>query len=97
MTNSTRSTNPKEHKHTLHKHERRNIETPEDHINHCFDYLRQAIMCAGDTTLEKAIVGEDGQIKRDVEGWDVEHQCRDYNAIYAFATENHAHNETGID
>ncbi|KIN07699.1 hypothetical protein OIDMADRAFT_16278, partial [Oidiodendron maius Zn] len=24
------------------------------HVDHCVDYLRQAIMCAGDTTLEKA-------------------------------------------
>jgi hypothetical protein len=53
-------------------------------------------MCAGDTTLEKAIIGKDGEVKRDVEGWGVEHVCRDYSTIYEFATANHAHNETGI-
>jgi hypothetical protein len=24
------------------------------HINHCFEYIRQAIMCAGDVALEGA-------------------------------------------
>jgi len=54
-------------------------------------------MCAGDTTLEHAIIGDDGKRKRVVEGWDVEHVCRDYDTIYTFAAENHAHNQTGID
>ncbi|KAL7913106.1 hypothetical protein GGI35DRAFT_442027 [Trichoderma velutinum] len=27
----------------------------DEHLNHCFEYLRQSIMCTGDTTLEKAV------------------------------------------
>jgi hypothetical protein len=54
-------------------------------------------MCAGDTTLEKSIVGEnDGLVKQDVEGWGVVHECKDYGAIFDFAEGLHATNEFGI-
>jgi hypothetical protein len=43
------------------------------HTIHCFDYLRQAILCAGDTTLEGTT--EYG------EGWGSLHQCKDIDAI----------------
>jgi hypothetical protein len=97
LSNSSTYSDTEKHIHSLHRHERRKLETELQHINHCFDYLRQAVMCSGDTTLEKAVVGDDGNVERIIEGWGVEHQCRDYDAIYAFAAANHAHNETGID
>jgi len=68
---------------------------PFDHTYHCFDYLRQAIMCSGDTTLEKAIV-EDGKVIADVDGWGVQHECRNYDYIFAWAEENRSNNLTGI-
>jgi len=68
----------------------------DDHVYHCFDYIRQALMCSGDTTLEKART-VDGKVARGVDGWDVEHQCRDYDAIYAYAAAHRSNNLTGID
>lgn len=50
------------------------------HMDHCFDYLRQGIMCAGDTTLEWPKEGSKGV----VDGWGVTHQCRDWDDIVEF-------------
>lgn len=57
-----------------------------EHLGHCFDYLRQSIMCAGDTALEKAVVDADGVVKPAVDGWGVVHECRSWDAIFDFAT-----------
>lgn len=43
------------------------------HVAHCFDYIRQGILCAGDTTIE----GHTGL----GEGWGSTHQCKDIEAI----------------
>lgn len=59
------------------------------HINHCFDYIRQAIMCAGDVALEgaatsfpgDAVTGED---RGGSDGWDARHVCKDYSQVYAY-------------
>ncbi|CAK7224558.1 hypothetical protein SCUCBS95973_005557 [Sporothrix curviconia] len=71
------------------------------HICHCFDYLRQALLCHGDTTLEKArvVVDEQGvaHTVRGVDGWGVTHSCRDFGSIYAFAEAHRSRNDTGID
>jgi len=49
------------------------------HSAHCFDYLRQGIMCNADTTLEgKTDVGP---------GWGHEHECKDYEALLKWANE----------
>lgn len=67
----------------------------DDHIGHCFDYLRQAIQCAGDMTLETAIPNDDGA----VDGWGIEHQCRDWEEAYRWTEENEPggrHNYSGI-
>ena len=66
-----------------------------DHLEHCFDYLRQGIMCAGDLTLESARVEKDGS-RIQVDGWGIAHQCRDWNAIKTFAIEHRASNRSGI-
>ncbi|OJJ48982.1 hypothetical protein ASPZODRAFT_139933 [Penicilliopsis zonata CBS 506.65] len=52
------------------------------HLNHCMDYLRQAIICAADTTLEKARA-ENGTLQQATDGWEVIHQCRDWDRVYA--------------
>lgn len=42
------------------------------HIGHCFDYVRQSILCAGDMTIEKALTHPQNG---DVIGV---HQCKDW-------------------
>jgi hypothetical protein len=59
------------------------------HINHCFEYIRQAIMCAGDVALEGAatsfpadpVTGED---RGGSDGWDAKHVCKDYSQVYDY-------------
>ncbi|CZT25821.1 uncharacterized protein RCC_11490 [Ramularia collo-cygni] len=58
-----------------------------DHMAHCFDYLRQSIMCAGDLTLEWPKEGSNGE-HLVVDGWGVQHQCKDWNAISEFVAKN---------
>lgn len=54
------------------------------HIAHCFDYLRQGILCAGDTTLE-------GNVSANYPGveipWGTTHRCRDWSALRSWADE----------
>jgi Mycotoxin biosynthesis protein UstYa len=66
-----------------------------DHIPHCFDYIRQGLMCNADTTLEKSIV-VDGIIMRDVTGWDVQHECRDWDAIMKWSADRRTDNSKFI-
>ena len=81
---------PTEHARTDAEHDLEHVH--ELHLAHCFDYLRQAILCAGDTTIEWA--REEGADERpsQVDGWDIEHQCRSSQAIYEFTMENSAEN-----
>lgn len=47
------------------------------HSAHCFDYLRQAIMCNADTSLEgKTETGP---------GWGSKHTCKDYDKVLDWA------------
>ena len=62
------------------------------HMEHCFDYLRQAILCAGDTTIEWARKSSDGGTDKQVDGWGVEHQCRSSKTIFDFTAKNRAEN-----
>ena len=48
----------------------------------CLDYLRQAILCAGDTTLEWA---RSSYEEDDFNGFGFEHQCKDYAEIRNWA------------
>ncbi|KAM3418124.1 hypothetical protein BST61_g6329 [Cercospora zeina] len=52
------------------------------HVYHCFDYLRQALMCAGDTALEKFDPGSNVTF-----GWGVSHVCKDWDALMDMAIE----------
>ncbi|KAI1842112.1 hypothetical protein JX266_011645 [Neoarthrinium moseri] len=51
-----------------------------NHVDHCFDYLRQAILCRADMTLEKARVDADGH-RRATDGWGTAHQCVDWDEV----------------
>lgn len=50
------------------------------HMEHCFDYIRQSLMCAADPTLEKRNDTIGG-----VTGWGTSHQCRDFSALQDWA------------
>ncbi|KAK6864834.1 hypothetical protein PG990_005727 [Apiospora arundinis] len=65
------------------------------HMNHCFDYLRQSIMCCGDVALEGEQTtfpeGFDGS-----DGWDAKHVCKDYTEVYSYLEKNAVNNQTWI-
>ncbi|ATY60385.1 hypothetical protein A9K55_006840 [Cordyceps militaris] len=63
------------------------------HLMHCFDYLRQTIMCFGDTTLEwlPAPPRDNGST-----GWGFEHKCRSFEAISHWVEENRLKTTHGI-
>ncbi len=71
--------------------ERKTDGSADRHIVHCLDYIRQAIICNGDTTLEefKAVLdGEGHAISYYIDGMGTTHQCRDWNAIKEFLVQN---------
>ncbi|OAA43928.1 hypothetical protein BBO_04284 [Beauveria brongniartii RCEF 3172] len=63
------------------------------HLMHCFDYLRQTIMCFSDTTLEwlPAPPKDTGST-----GWGFEHKCRDFDAISRWVEDNRLKTTHGI-
>ncbi|KAI0399910.1 hypothetical protein F4802DRAFT_530725 [Xylaria palmicola] len=65
------------------------------HLTHCFDYIRQGIMCCGDVALEGQQTtfpeGFDGS-----DGWDAKHVCKDYDQLLAFLDDNRANDEVWI-
>lgn len=53
-----------------------------EHTTHCIEYLRQAILCTADTSLE----GETGAWPASA-AWGQMHTCKDYDALIAMADE----------
>lgn len=65
------------------------------HLNHCFEYLRQSIMCCGDTALEgQATTFPAGVTGSD--GWDATHVCRSYDQVYDYLEERRANDDVWI-
>ncbi|KJZ73894.1 hypothetical protein HIM_06787 [Hirsutella minnesotensis 3608] len=60
------------------------------HMGHCFDMLRQAIMCAGDMTLEPAQRSPSGEVLPSVDGWGVVHECRSWDEAVAWTLRHRA-------
>ncbi|KAK4695118.1 hypothetical protein P7C71_g2573, partial [Lecanoromycetidae sp. Uapishka_2] len=58
------------------------------HLRHCFDYLRQSLMCMADTNLEPVDFALGG-----VTGWSFERTCRDFEAVKEWAEVNRAWDE----
>jgi hypothetical protein len=54
------------------------------HDMHCFDYLRQNIMCCGDTALEGTQTSFPDPNIPGSDGWDSIHVCKDYDQIREF-------------
>ncbi|KAI8626110.1 hypothetical protein F5Y19DRAFT_448039 [Xylariaceae sp. FL1651] len=65
------------------------------HLTHCFDYLRQGIMCCGDVALEGEQTtfpeGFDGS-----DGWDAKHVCKNYDQMLDYLNQNRANDEVWI-
>lgn len=72
----------------------------EHHVVHCLNYLREMILCAGDTTLEPSdgftIIA--GKKYYGATGMDVVHRCRDWTQIRSFVDANREAREkrTGV-
>jgi hypothetical protein len=58
------------------------------HMDHCFNYLRQAIECFADSTVEWAKIDDRG-MRHGIQGWNIRYECRDRGALEAFAMEHH--------
>ncbi|KAI0362155.1 hypothetical protein OH77DRAFT_1432824 [Trametes cingulata] len=63
------------------------------HVDHCFMYLHQALLCNVDTTLEPATHKQktaDGKVVNAVTGFDVTHRCKDWGQLRTYMEENYA-------
>lgn len=63
------------------------INGPNEHSGHCLNFLRQAILCNSDITLDPLFDDRDGTIVG-TDGLGVTHICRDWSQVYAYVTEN---------
>ena len=54
------------------------------HTSHCFEYLRQSLMCSADPSIEPA-ARVDGFL-----GWGVQRQCRDFVELKSWAEDSRA-------
>ncbi|MCJ1315341.1 hypothetical protein MMC15_000658 [Xylographa vitiligo] len=55
------------------------------HALHCFEYLRQSILCAADTTLEPFRSRFEDSEGNGVDGMASLHQCRNFDQVYDWA------------
>ncbi|KAK3949205.1 hypothetical protein QBC32DRAFT_379236 [Pseudoneurospora amorphoporcata] len=80
---STRRDDGDHHHHQPPPHQPEHEHTNHNHIDHCFRYLRQSILCCGDTALE----GQDMNHPdlKATDGTGAVHLCRDYGALKAWA------------
>lgn len=64
-------------------------------MKHCFDYLRQSLMCASDTTLETLQVNNESN-KPAVDGLGTTHLCRDYDKVSDWTLHHRASDIGGV-
>ncbi len=68
------------------------------HWGHCFDYLRQSLMCTADPTLEMIERDPDtDELIPQVNGWGTAHMCRDYGHVLDWALKHRVTDDDGID
>ncbi|ETW74669.1 hypothetical protein HETIRDRAFT_447042 [Heterobasidion irregulare TC 32-1] len=62
------------------------------HTSHCFNFLRQALLCKADTTLEPTTIVDlpKGAHGAAASGNGVLHRCVDYPSVYHFLERKHA-------
>lgn len=53
------------------------------HFGHCVELLRQSLMCLADTTIETK-----NKVTKGVQGFGVQHQCRDWNQLLEWTNEH---------
>ena len=59
------------------------------HVQHCFDYLRQTLMCNADHTLEPFVAADGKTIQpAGSSGWGVEHKCKSWDDLVSWV-QNH--------
>ena len=58
-----------------------------EHLKHCYTFLREAILCSADTTLEPAKT-KDGVRIGEYTAWEWSRECKDWQFIADFATEH---------
>ncbi|PVH78110.1 hypothetical protein DL98DRAFT_590634 [Cadophora sp. DSE1049] len=63
------------------------LEEEMGHVNHCFDYIRQGIMCAGDMSIEGAADEGDGEGPH-ISGVRMRHECKSWEASRKWMDEN---------
>lgn len=64
------------------------------HLEHCFDYIRQGIMCAADPTIES--VHHHAEDVAQDNGWGNTHMCRSWDALKAFTESKRATDLSGL-
>jgi len=66
------------------------MESWDAHVDHCFEYLRQAISCGSGFTIEGdsplIVKGQPGEAST-VTGWGIEHDCINFEALRVFQIE----------
>lgn len=67
-----------------------------NHAAHCFDYLRQGVICAADGTLEGPDADPEPSQSR-LRGWGVAHECRSWDDLMAFQRQHAAVPSSDID
>lgn len=71
--------------HNHHGNHRRQGSHSHNHVDHCFRYLRQSLLCCGDTALE----GQDPNTNTTAtDGTGAVHMCKDFEAIRLWAEDN---------
>ncbi|KAM7196215.1 protein of unknown function (DUF3328) domain containing protein [Rhypophila sp. PSN 637] len=71
---------------------------PDDHhwhMVHCFDYMRQAIMCSADMALE-GLETTFPDHNGGSDGWDSKHVCKDYNQVKNYLESVRAYDDRQI-
>ena len=66
------------------------------HSRHCFEYLRQSILCCGDTALEGKQTSFPEKDTPGSDGWDAKHVCRDYDQVRTHLEKNRINDEVWI-
>ncbi|KAI0060049.1 hypothetical protein BV25DRAFT_1918162 [Artomyces pyxidatus] len=60
-----------------------------EHTQHCFHYIRKALLCAADLTLEEVETGERKDKRKMATVDHVAHTCRDWSQVYAYMVAEH--------
>lgn len=86
---------PEHYGHKIHDHDDGNEfappgdpnDPPFDHLDHCINNVRQALMCNADLT--PVVVQWDAETRRNWARLDVVHTCKDWDAVHQWAVDGH--------